>query len=193
MNHRGTLRGFWGPLRALPLLLFPALVACASTVDGAAPGEGDAPQTSARVSAASAVEPSIDGMDYESFLAPPGTAAIHARVFAQLVGDQPTLEELKETPSGEEIVAFIAEHALAMHDRLWAVRMMRELPSTSGRGLLLGWVTDEGAYPRLRCLSVRAMGAFNLVTDDEVRDAVMAASESDDACVREAAEALIGG
>lgn len=139
----------------------------------------------------SEVSPSFEALDYESLGAPEGTESIHTRVFSNNPAFVPSTEELGKLDNGADIVAFIGANAYAMHDRIWAVQRMADFPSTSARGQTLELVTNESAYAPLRCIAVSALGAYNLITDDEVRDALIAASESSDDCVRAAAEAII--
>lgn len=138
------------------------------------------------------VPPAFEALDYAALGAPVGTREIHERVFSDYRRDRPTLAELKANAKGSEIVLFIATHAYAMTDRLWALQMMASLPTAQGRTMALAWVNDVDTYARLRCASVGVLGAYNLITDDAVRAAVMLASEATDACTREAALALLG-
>lgn len=185
-----------GAPRILAALLAMSVLTSACQGEGLSSGDslgGASPLVLRELSQTSAgASPAVAALDYDALGAPTGTAAIHARVFAHNPLDVPSSEALEAIDNAPAIVSFIAEHALTMNDRIWAVRMMGDYSSESGRLMLLDWVQGETTYSGLRCASVRSMRAFNLVTDTEVRDAVLSASTGEDACSREAALELIG-
>lgn len=177
------------------LIFFSATIGFLALAPGCDSSNLDAGRSTVRVAEqslpSSEVAPSFEALDYDSLGAPEGTESIHTRVFSNNPAFVPSTEELEKLDNGAEVVAFIGANAYAMHDRIWAVQRMADFPSVSARSQTLDLVTNESTYAPLRCIAVSALGAYNLITDDEVRDALIAASESSDDCVRAAADAIV--
>ena len=128
---------------------------------------------------------------FEANGAPEGTDAFAARLRAHHAEDRPGVEALEALPDAAGTLLAIEANALSLGERTAVLRLMRGVDDARTRARLLEILGDESLHSALREAAAHGLSTVDLDSDDEGREALERAAQSEDPRVRDAARSVL--